>query len=124
MNRKARVVILGGGTSGFAAAYTLLKRQDGIEVVVLEAADRAGGRMAGDEVDGFYINTAASLFLDSYDTVRALAKDIGVPLVPSPNTKGGYIYRKGDSHAIKAGSSVKQRIQTTCIGLPHCARLN
>ncbi len=85
MNRKARVVILGGGTSGLAAA---------------------------------------SLFLDSHNAVRALAKDIGVPLVPSPYTKGGYIYRKGDSHSIKAGSSVKQRIQTTCIGLPHCARLN
>ena len=34
MNRKARVVIVGSGTSGLAAAYTLLKRQDEIEVAV------------------------------------------------------------------------------------------
>ena len=36
-----RVVVIGGGTAGLCAAYTL--RKHGIKAIVLEAASRVGG---------------------------------------------------------------------------------
>ena len=104
--------MIGAGTSGLAAAHTLLKRKDELNVTVLEAADKAGGRMGGDEVDGFYIDRAASLFLQSYATARSLAKDLGVPFKESPHTKGGYVYSNGRFRKVFAGGTIKQRLET------------
>ena len=39
-----RVAIIGGGPAGLIAAYELLK-SDGIEIDILEASDRVGGRV-------------------------------------------------------------------------------
>lgn len=39
------VVIVGGGISGLTAAYTLKKANPAINLVVLEARDRIGGRV-------------------------------------------------------------------------------
>ena len=114
MTDRQKVVVIGAGTSGLAAAHTLLKRKDKLDVTVLEAADKTGGRMGGDEVDGFRIDRAASLFLQSYATARSLAKDLGVPLKQSPHTKGGYVYNNGGFRKVFAGGTVKQRIQTAC----------
>lgn len=40
----ARVVIVGGGLSGLSAAEHLLKTNPEVEVTLLEAKDRVGGR--------------------------------------------------------------------------------
>lgn len=112
-NGKPKVVVIGAGTAGLAAAHTLLKRKDELEVNVLESTGQTGGRMGGDEVDGFYIDRAASLFLESYATARSIAKDLGVALHRSPHTKGGYVYSNGEFRQVFAGGSLKQRLQTT-----------
>ncbi|MDE0407215.1 MAG: NAD(P)/FAD-dependent oxidoreductase [Alphaproteobacteria bacterium] len=109
---KKRVLIVGGGTSGLAAAYSLLRSKEDIEVVVLEAADRAGGRIAGDEVDGFFIDTGAETFIESYSTVRKLAESLGIPLMYPPSVTGGLIYSKGDFHGGYVGGNLKQRLET------------
>lgn len=44
-----RVVVVGGGLAGMAAAYELLKR--GFEVTLVERADNLGGRLTGWNVD-------------------------------------------------------------------------
>ena len=107
-----KVVVIGAGTAGLAAAHTLLKRKDELDVTVLEAADKTGGRMGGDEFDGFYIDRAASLFLQSYATARNLAEDMGIPLKQSPHTKGGYVYSNGGFRKVFAGGTIKQRLET------------
>ena len=112
MAARPKVVVIGAGTSGLAAAHTLLKRRDELDVTVLEAADRSGGRMGGDEVDGFSIDRAASLFLQSYATARRLAGDLGVALKESPHTKGGYVYSHGGFRQVYAGGTVRQRLAT------------
>ena len=113
MARKPKIVVVGGGTSGLAAAYTLRSKYgDKLEVVVLEASDHAGGRIAGEEVDGFSIHTGASVFHESFETVRSLAESLGVPLKKSPRKKGGHVYRNGKLWGMYVGGSLKQMLTT------------
>ncbi len=74
------VVIVGGGTSGLAAAYTLGKR--GIRPVILEAADRLGGRLGGDRVEGFCIDEGADFLTPSHDVAHRLCGELGLKLIP------------------------------------------
>ena len=43
--------VIGGGLAGLSAALTL--QEKGADVVLLEASDRVGGRVATDEISGF-----------------------------------------------------------------------
>lgn len=56
--RNQRVIVVGAGMSGLAAAHHL--RQKGFSVTVLEAADRIGGRMYTNRELGFPIDLGAS----------------------------------------------------------------
>ena len=109
---KQKVVVIGAGTSGLAAIHTLLKQSDRVDVTVLEGADHPGGRMAGEEVDGFYVDRAASLFIESYATVRSIGKDLGISFERSPYTKGGYVYSNGKFCGVFVGGTLKQRLKT------------
>ena len=83
-----RVVIVGGGAAGLSAAYTLKKR--GFNPVLLEAGDRVGGRLVGDTIDGFSIDTGADFFCSSYDTAFRLCDELGLPLVRSKMRLGWF----------------------------------
>ena len=56
--RGARVLVIGAGFAGLSAARAL--RQSGREVVVLEARDRAGGRVLTDRTLGFPLDLGPS----------------------------------------------------------------
>lgn len=83
-----RVVIVGGGAAGLAAAYTLRRR--GVSAILLEAGERAGGRLAGERVGGFSIDTGADFFCSSYDVAFRLCAELGLPLVRSEMQLGWY----------------------------------
>lgn len=53
-----RVIVIGAGVSGLAAAYAL--QANGIDVVVLEAKDRVGGRIWGADVGAARVDLGAS----------------------------------------------------------------
>ena len=74
------VVIVGGGTSGLSAAYTLKKH--GIRPIVLEANDRVGGRMGGDRVEGFCLDEGADFLTPSHDVALRLCGELGLNLIP------------------------------------------
>ena len=97
-----RVVIVGGGTAGLGAAYTLKKR--GLTPVLLEAEDHVGGRLVSDEVDGFLIDTGVDFFCYSYDEVFRICEELDVPLVPSQQKLGWY--RNGRWHVTTAAPSI------------------
>ena len=84
----ARVVIIGGGAAGLSAAYTLRKR--GIQPLLLEAGDRVGGRLIGDWVDGFVLDTGADFFCSSYDVTFAMCEELGLPRIRSLMNLGWY----------------------------------
>jgi len=53
-----KIVVIGAGISGLAAAYTL--KNAGYEVIILEARDRIGGRIKTIDFNGFKMDTGAS----------------------------------------------------------------
>ena len=62
------VIIVGAGLAGLACAREMVRA--GRRVVVLEAADRVGGRVATDEVNGFRIDRGFQVYNDAYPEGR------------------------------------------------------
>ncbi|MFM7135916.1 MAG: NAD(P)/FAD-dependent oxidoreductase [Planctomycetota bacterium] len=60
----ADCIIVGGGLAGLVCGRTLVRA--GRRVLVLEAADHVGGRVATDTVDGFRIDRGFQVYNDAY----------------------------------------------------------
>jgi len=69
-------VVVGAGLSGLAAAYRL--QQAGLEVIVLERADRAGGQAQTEDRDGYLIDTGCDLINASFVRYLGLAREVGL----------------------------------------------
>ncbi len=94
----ARVVVVGAGLAGLAAATVL--RERGVDVTVLEARDRVGGRVWSDEVAGpdgppATIERGAEFVLAGYDRFRAYAARHDLDLV---DTRMSYYVRELHEH--------------------------
>ena len=77
--READVVIVGAGLSGLVAAREVLRSER--EPLVLEAADRVGGRILTEEpVPGVFLELGAQWIGDTHHRMRALADELGVEL--------------------------------------------
>ena len=75
-----RVVVVGAGFAGLAAADALRAR--GAEVTVLEARDRVGGRVWSVPFDdGAVVERGAEFILPDYEVMQSLATRFGIPLV-------------------------------------------
>lgn len=61
-------IVVGAGLAGLACARELVR--GGVRVVVVEAADRVGGRVATDTVDGFRIDRGFQVYNDAYPEGR------------------------------------------------------
>jgi monoamine oxidase len=86
--RRASVVVVGGGFSGLAAAYALMKA--GHEVTVLEGSDRPGGRILTLRApfrDGLYVEAGATHIVGDPALV-ALCAELGVVIERRPRPRG------------------------------------
>ncbi len=80
------VLVIGAGLAGLSAALTLQK--NGCEVTVLEASDRAGGRVATDEIDGFILDRGFQLINANYPEIKRGRYLEGVDFKVAPRTVG------------------------------------
>lgn len=77
-----RVVVVGGGIAGLAAAHRLteLPRERGepIDLTLLEARDRLGGTIATERTQGFLIEAGPDSFISEKPWALALAERLGL----------------------------------------------
>jgi len=90
----ADVVVIGGGLSGLAAARDLVAA--GKKVILLEARDRAGGRVYNMPLgDGTTSEGGAEFIGPTQDRIAALAADMGVSTFKTYNTGNNVYWRNG-----------------------------
>jgi monoamine oxidase len=95
--RECEVVVVGAGYSGLAAARHLARH--GVDVLVLEARHRAGGRSFTDITEaGFTIDRGGQWIGPTQDHLAALATELGVATFPTYTTGSGVELRAGDRH--------------------------
>jgi oxygen-dependent protoporphyrinogen oxidase len=73
--------VIGGGTAGLAAAYTLaLARQAGapIEEMLIEASPALGGVIRTETVEGFVVEAGPDSFLAEKPQAAAMARELGL----------------------------------------------
>jgi oxygen-dependent protoporphyrinogen oxidase len=84
-----RVVVIGAGITGLAAAHRIrelaAEREFSLEVIVLDRAAQAGGPLATVRRDGFTIETGADSFLTEKPQAGELARRLGLgdKLIPT-----------------------------------------
>lgn len=91
---RGRVVVVGGGMAGLAAAHRLLAA--GRSVVLLEAADRVGGKLRAGEVAGVPVDLGAESILARRPEAVELARAVGLgDLVRPPATTAASVWTRG-----------------------------
>lgn len=104
-----KVVIVGGGITGLSAAFYLQKeaREKGLalDVILIEASNRLGGKIQTIRRDGFVIERGPDSFLIRKKSVDILAKDLGIEGELVKNATGqAYVLVHNELHPIPGGS--------------------
>lgn len=90
------VIIIGGGISGLSLAYFLLERNPSLDITVLEAEKKAGGKIWTDKTEGFLCEGGVNGFLDNRPKTLELAANLSLePLRSSDNARKRYIFSNG-----------------------------
>lgn len=102
-----RVAIIGGGVTGLSAAYYLTRQADAhglnLRVTLLEAADRWGGKVRTDLVDGpgdapFVVEGGPDSFITQKPWALELAAELGIEdrlLDTNDDRRKTYVLRRG-----------------------------
>ncbi len=82
MTAPLRIVVVGGGIAGLAAAHRLIEatREAGppLALTLLDAADRLGGTIATERIDGFLVERGPDSFISEKPWALALAERLGL----------------------------------------------
>jgi oxygen-dependent protoporphyrinogen oxidase len=88
-----RVVVIGAGVSGLTTAYRLVRADAELEVVVLEAGGRSGGKLRSVEVGGLSLPAGADSFLARKPWAVELCRELGIAdELDAPGTSGSYLW--------------------------------
>ncbi len=103
-DRVLDTIIVGAGISGLSAAYELQRR--GLQVRVLEAADRPGGVILTERFDGWVIDAGPDSILVQKPAGVSLCRELGIAdrLVSTQKPRTAYVMRDGILHPIVEGS--------------------
>lgn len=104
-----RVVVVGGGITGLAAAHALQERTLGglpIDVTLLEASPRLGGKILTERVDGFTVEGGPDSFLTSKPAAVDLCTRLGLGdrfLTSNQDARIVYVLHRGRLHPLPEG---------------------
>lgn len=125
-----RVLVIGGGISGLAAAVTL--REAGVDVALLEASDRLGGPVYTQRRDGFIIDAGPDSFLSSKPGGIDFARRLGVEdqiVGTAPDGGGTFIVHQSRMVPLPEGITMlvptqfRQILESPLLNLPGKLRL-
>ena len=101
----ARVVVVGGGISGLAAAWELSQRVPDARITVLDASDRPGGKLRLETVAGTRIDVGAESMLARRPEAVGLVEEIGAAaLLTHPATTAAAVWSRGALHPLPKGT--------------------
>jgi len=89
-------IVIGGGFAGLSAALHL--QDKGLDVVVLEASDRPGGRIATDSIDGYLCDRGFQLINSKYPSLVELNVVDEIAFISAPRVIE--VSLDGSRHAI------------------------
>jgi len=101
-----RVVVIGGGISGLAAAHRLTELNPALDLTLIEASARLGGTLLTDERAGFVLERGPDSFISEKPEAVALAKRLGIEsqLVETNSShRRSFIVRKGRLRPVPDG---------------------
>ena len=94
-----KVAVIGAGITGLAAGFEAAKA--GAEVVVYEAAERAGGRLLTTELAGQPVDEGADAFLARVPWATELCQELGLSAeLVSPAQRAAFVYSRGALRAL------------------------
>jgi len=105
-----RIVVVGGGISGLAAAHRLIERRAAenlsLEILLLEVSGRLGGIVHTHRRDGFLLEGGPDSFISEKPEAIALAGRVGISdQLIETNTahRRSFVVRGGKLHAVPEG---------------------
>ncbi|HXQ69282.1 MAG TPA: protoporphyrinogen oxidase [Pyrinomonadaceae bacterium] len=101
-----RVVVIGGGISGLAAAHRLAELNQSIHVTLIEGSPRLGGTLLTDEREGFLLERGPDSFITEKPEAVALAKRLGIEsrlIETNPDHRRSFIVRNGRLRPVPEG---------------------
>jgi len=108
-DHKKKVVVIGGGITGLTTAYYLQKaiadKELPIEVTLLEASHKLGGKFQTVYQDGFVIERGPDSFLERKTSAAELVREVGLGDDLVKNTAGkSYVLVKEQLHPMPKGA--------------------
>jgi len=101
-----KIVIIGGGISGLAAAHRVLELNKSAHVTILEASERLGGTIQTEHRDGFLIERGPDSFISEKPHGISLAKRLGIEsqlIQTNEEYRRSFIVRDGRLRAVPEG---------------------
>ena len=108
MRTAPKVVVIGGGISGLAAAWRLRLKRPDADIWMVEASARMGGKLISEHREGFVVEAGADGFLvrkpPALEWVKALG--LGPELIePRPDHRFSHVLWDGALHRMPEGFS-------------------
>lgn len=107
MTSEARVVVVGGGVAGLATAHRLLAAEPSLDVTLLEAGERTGGKLAGVPVGDLELEAGPDSFVARKPWAIDLCRELGIAMA-EPGASGAYVWT---DHGL-------ERFPDTALGVP------
>ena len=106
IGRINKIVVVGGGISGLAAAHRLIELNQSLQITLIEASNRLGGTIETTHRDGFLLERGPDSFISEKPHALALARRLGLePRLIQTNEKfrRSFIVRDGRLRPVPEG---------------------